>query len=145
MGGRILALDVGERRIGVAISDPLGLTAQRLPVLARRTPAADFDALESLVTERQVERIVVGLPLTLSGDRGSQAKRVEAFAQALRRRVTVPVQLVDERLTTSQGQRTLLSMDVSRRKRKQQIDAVAAQLILQQYLDTERQKTTQSS
>ena len=137
---RVLALDLGTRRIGLAISDSLGITAQRLPVLERTTLAADVAAVAELVRQHGVTRIVVGLPLTLRGARGPQAQRATAFRDAIRRHVTVPVELVDERLTTAQGQRTLLAMDVSRRKRKQQIDAVAAQLILQLFLDTERQK-----
>ena len=132
---RVLGLDVGERRIGVAMSDTLGLTAQRLTVLARRGTAADLDAVDALITAHGAERVIVGLPLTLRGARGPQAQRVAAFAEALRRRVGVPVEYVDERLTTVQGERALIAADTSRRKRKQVIDQVAAQLILQQYLD----------
>ena len=132
---RVLGLDVGERRIGVALSDPLGLTAQRLTVLTRHGSAEDLDAVRSLVAEHGVERVIVGLPLTMRGARGPQAQRIAAFADALRRQVSVPVEYIDERLTTVQGERALLATDTSRRKRKQVIDQVAAQLILQQYLD----------
>lgn len=135
---RVLGLDVGERRIGIALSDSLGITAQRLPVLERRSAADDLTALKALVTAHDVRLIVMGLPLTMQGDRGPSAKRVEAFAQRLQRVAHVPVQLLDERLTTKQGERILLAMDVSRRKRKQRIDTIAAQLILQQYLDAQR-------
>ncbi len=135
---RVLGLDVGERRIGVALSDSLGLTAQRLTVITRQGTKVALEAICKLVTQHQAEAVVVGLPLTLRGERGPQAQRVLAFAEALRRRVRVPVQLIDERLTTVQGERALLEVDTSRRKRKQVIDQVAAQLILQQYLDAQR-------
>ena len=133
---RVLGLDVGERRIGVALSDPLGLTAQRLTVLERSGDRAAVDAVCALIAQHQVASVVVGLPLTMRGTHGPQAQRVTSFAQALRRQTTVPVQMVDERLTTVQGERALLATDTSRRRRKQIIDQVAAQLILQQYLDT---------
>ena len=135
---RVLSLDVGQRRIGVALSDALGLTAQPLTVLERRGTTADLDALAALVAQHQVETIVVGLPLTMRGERGPQAQRAASFADTLRRKVSVPVELADERLTTVQGERALLETDTSRRKRKQVIDQIAAQLILQQYLDVSR-------
>jgi putative Holliday junction resolvase len=131
---------VGERRIGVALSDPLGFSAQRLTVLHRSGNRADVDAVCALIAKHQVASVVVGLPLTLRGTHGSQAQRVTSFAQALRRQSAVPVQLVDERLTTVQGERTLLATDTPRRRRKQVIDQVAAQLILQHYLETQRGK-----
>ena len=133
---RILGLDVGEKRIGVALSDPLGFTAQRLTVLERSGGREDLDAVCAVMAEHQVTAVVVGLPLTLKGARGPQAQRAASFAQALQRQSAVPVHLVDERLTTVQGERALLAADTSRRRRKQLIDQVAAQLILQQYLDS---------
>ena len=136
--GRILALDVGERRIGVAISDPLGLTAQRLTNIERQDLSRDLTAIAILATEHQVEALVVGLPLTMQGRIGPQAERVMLVVEALRERVPCPVHVVDERLTTAQGQRALLEADVSRRRRKHLIDQVAAQLILQTYLDGHR-------
>ena len=135
---RVLGLDVGDRRIGVALSDALGLTAQRLTVLEREGTAKDAAAVCALVEQHGAEAVVVGLPLTLRGDEGPQAKKVLAFAQTLRRRLSVPVQLIDERMTTVQGERALLETGASRRARKQVIDQVAAQLILQQFLDTQR-------
>ena len=140
---RILGLDVGERRIGVALSDPLGLSAQRLTVLERSGARADVDAVCALIDKHQVASVVVGLPLTMRGTHGPQAQRATSFAQALRRQSAVPVQLVDERLTTVEGERALLATDASRRKRKQVIDQVAAQLILQHYLETQRAKGEQ--
>lgn len=135
---RILGLDLGERRIGAALSDPLGLTAQRLQTLERTTLAQDLDAIAALVTQHAVDRIVVGLPLTMRGETGPQARLVLSVVEALRSRVGCPVETLDERLTTAQGERALLATDASRRRRKQLIDQVAAQLILQAYLDATR-------
>jgi putative Holliday junction resolvase len=132
---RILGLDVGERRIGVALSDPLGLTAQRLTVLQRRDPVTDFKTIAALAADHHAEAIIVGLPLTMQGVVGTQATRIMAFVEQLRAHVRCPVHVVDERLTTVEGERALLATDASRRKRKQLIDQVAAQLILQAYLD----------
>ena len=102
---RILGLDVGERRIGVAVSDALGLTAQRLSVLERRAPAADLDAIAELVAAQQASAVVVGLPLTLKGEHSAQTTRVAAFIEELRGHLSCPVHPVDERLTTVQAQR----------------------------------------
>ena len=135
---RFLALDVGDRRIGVAMSDPLGVTAQRLTLLERQTPEDDARAVETLVAEHEAQGVVVGLPLNMDGTIGDQAKKVMAFADTLKARLRCPVHLWDERLTTMQGERALLEMDTSRRKRKQVIDQIAAQLILQHYLDASR-------
>ena len=135
---RALGLDVGDRRIGVALSDSLGLTAQRLTVLERRGPSEDVEAVRTLVDAHGVEVVVVGLPLTMRGERRIQADKVGTFADQLRRRIAGPVQLVDERLTTVQGERALREMGTTRRRRKQVIDQVAAQLILQQFLDAQR-------
>lgn len=135
---RVLGLDVGDRRIGIALSDSLGFTAQPLAVLNRRAATADAEAVCALVERHQAEQVVIGLPLTMAGARGPQAKKVEAFADTLRRRLSVPIRLVDERLTTVQGERALKEAGATRRRRKQLIDQVAAQLILQQFLDTQR-------
>ena len=133
-----MGLDVGDKRIGVALSDSLGITAQRLALLKRRNAAGDVDAVTALAAQHAVSVIVIGLPLTLRGETGPQAKKVEAFAEALRRRTDVPVEFVDERLTTAQGERALLETGASRKQRKAAIDQVAAQLILQQFLDRRR-------
>ena len=132
---RILGLDVGDRRIGIALSDALGITAQGLTVLERQSAARDLAAIQGLVAEHHVESVVVGLPLTLRGDQGPQAQKVVSFAEALRQRLSVPVQLLDERFTTVQGERALIETGTSRRHRKAVIDRVAAQLLLQQFLD----------
>lgn len=134
----MLGLDLGERRIGVAMSDTLGLTAQGLTVLARRGAAVDLEAVSELATQHRVERIIVGLPLAMDGTRGTPARRAETFARVLERRTGLPVELVDERFTTAQGNRILLEAGVSRAKRKQLADQLAAQLILQHYLEIHR-------
>ena len=135
---RILGLDVGDRRIGVAISDALGLTAQPLMVLERRSAAQDRQALQRVVTTHHVDAMVVGLPLTLRGEHGPQAQKVTAFVTSLRGILTIPIHVMDERLTTVQGERTLRTLNAPARARKQVIDQVAAQLILQQFLDRQR-------
>jgi putative Holliday junction resolvase len=137
---RVLGLDVGDRRIGVALSDALGITAQRLTVLERRGLATDVEAVRALVERHGISTIVVGLPLTMRGTPGVQAGKVTAFSEALRRRVSVPIEMVDERLTTVQGERALRETRASRRTRKEAIDQVAAQLILQQFLEIRRHR-----
>ena len=135
---RVLGLDVGDVRIGVALSDPLGITAQRLTVLERTGLAKDIAAVRALVDQHGATRVVIGMPLTMQGERGIQAHKVESFATALERVGSVPVTFVDERLTTVQGERALREMNTRGKKRKQVIDQIAAQLILQQFLDTTR-------
>jgi putative holliday junction resolvase len=135
---RLLGLDVGDVRIGVALSDPLGLTAQRLTVLVRQGLAKDLAAVRALVEQHGVSRVIIGMPLTMQGERGPQAHKVEAFATALERAGGAPITFVDERLTTVQGERMLRETGTRGKKRKQVIDQIAAQLILQQYLDTTR-------
>jgi putative Holliday junction resolvase len=131
---RILALDVGERRIGVAVSDPLGWTAQAHSVIQRRRPEADLQAVAKLVQEVGAERVVVGFPRRLDGSEGPEARRVEEFAGELANVINVPIDLYDERLTTVEAEGALLEGDVSRRRRRQVIDKVAAALILDGYL-----------
>ena len=132
---RLLGLDIGERRIGVALSDPLGITAQRLTVIERQGLAHDLSAIAELVTTHQVEAVIVGLPLTMRGETGEQAKLVQALAEQLASRIPCPIRFIDERLTTVQSERALLETDTSRKRRKGLIDQLAAQLILQSYLD----------
>jgi putative Holliday junction resolvase len=134
--GRVMGLDVGDRRIGISLSDALGLTAQRLTVLERRTLAEDVSALTALVQERGATIVVIGLPVTMRGEIGEQAKRVMLVVDALRATLPCPVELIDERLTTVQSERALLETDTPRKRRKELIDQLAAQLILQSYLDT---------
>lgn len=135
--GRILAIDYGLRRVGLALSDPLRLTAQPLATITRDS---DDDAplvaqIAGLCREHEVVRIVVGLPLNMDGSEGPMAARVRDFAAALREAVDVDVVLWDERLSTAAAERALLEGDVGRRRRKGMIDRVAAVLILQNYLN----------
>jgi putative Holliday junction resolvase len=132
---RILGLDVGEKKIGVAVSDPLGLTAQGLETILRRSLAQDVRQVVELVAHWQVGLIVVGLPISLNNTAGPQAEKVKSFAAALAAKTPVPLSFVDERFSTRVATQTLLLADTSRQKRKQVVDKLAAQLILQAYLD----------
>ncbi len=132
---RILGLDLGEKRIGVALSDALGLTAQGLTVIQRQGRKRSLDLVVELAREHEVQEIVIGLPRHLDGRLGQGAEEALAWADELRERLHIPVHPVDERLTTMQAERVLLQADVSRRKRRQVIDKMAAGLILQAFLD----------
>jgi putative Holliday junction resolvase len=133
---RVMGLDYGEKRIGVALSDPLGLTAQPLATIARTASLeADLGAIAALAREHAVTRFVLGLPLALDGTRGGLARVVEGFARRLERVSGLPVEAWDERLTSVQAERALLEADLSRRRRRQVIDRAAAVLILQSWLD----------
>lgn len=134
---RILGLDVGERRIGLAVSDELGLTAHGLPTLERTALKADLARLEEIVAEYAAEKVVVGLPRNMDGSLGQQGSRVLDFIERLQRRIPkIPVIPWDERLTTKAAERVLLEADMSRSKRKKKVDQVAAVLILQGYLNS---------
>ncbi len=137
---RILALDLGERRIGLAVSDPLGLTAQGLKTLERSNRRNDLKAIREAAEQYQVGLILVGQPLHMSGHAGTQAERAQAFAEDLRRRLGLEVRLWDERLTTVEAQRVLRSSGIGREKRRQAVDRLAAVLLLQSYLDWMREE-----
>ncbi|SDI85970.1 Holliday junction resolvase RuvX [Natribacillus halophilus] len=132
---KILGLDVGDKRIGVAISDALGLTAQGLETVMVKGQEATVAMILQIVHDQDVEKIVVGLPKNMNGTLGPRAEITQTFAAALEEGTDVPVQFWDERLTTKAAERTLISGDVSRKKRKQVVDKLAAVLILQGYLD----------
>ncbi len=133
---RILALDIGARRVGVAVSDPLGWTAQGLPTLARENDSQVIEAVQEIVRELDVERVVIGLPRNMNGTVGPQAKKALAFADALRAALQLPVDTWDERLTTVAAERSLAEGGLDGRKRRRSVDRVAAQLILQGFLDS---------
>jgi len=135
---RIGGLDVGDRRIGVAISDELGWTAQGLEVVQRTRLEADLAALRACFASYEPSTIVVGLPKNMNGTLGPQARKVLAFAADLERALGVPIVLWDERLSTVGAERVLLEADLSRAKRKRVIDKAAAVFILQGYLDSLR-------
>jgi putative Holliday junction resolvase len=131
---RIAALDVGEARIGVAVSDELGITAQGIGVVRRVGGRRDLEALAGLLTPYAPERLVVGLPLNMDGTEGRQVVKVRTFAEAVAAHLGLPLEYWDERLTTVAAERALLEADVSRRRRRDLVDKVAASLILQGYL-----------
>jgi putative Holliday junction resolvase len=138
-GTRVLGLDLGTVRVGLAISDPLGLSAQPAGVLRRRGARLDLAAVADLVASRHVTRVVVGHPLRLSGEAGPAAAAAERFAAALRTALPdVDVVLWDERLTTAEARRILIAADVRRRRRREVIDSMAAVLLLQSWLDSHR-------
>jgi putative holliday junction resolvase len=138
--GRILGLDVGLRRIGIAVSDPLGITAQGLETLQRRNKRYDLAALEQLIRQYEVKEIVVGLPLRLSGAESSQSGKIQVFAEDLRRRLALPVHLWDERLTSAEANRLLRQTELSIEKRAKAVDRMAAVLILQGFMEARQSR-----
>ena len=130
-----MGLDFGEKTIGVALSDLMGWTAQGLKVI-RRKEVDEFKELDAIIKEYEVSTIVLGLPKNMNNTLGPRAEKTQEFAEILKERYPeINLVLEDERLTTAQVQRQLISADVSRKKRKQVVDKMAASLILQTYLD----------
>lgn len=142
--GRVLGLDVGSRRIGIAVSDPLGITAQGLKTLQRRNKRHDLAALERVIREYQVREIVVGLPLRMSGEEGIQSGKMQDFAEGLRNRFRLPVHMWDERLTSAEANRLLRETDLSIEKRAKAVDRMAAVLILQGWMEGNRRPASGS-
>lgn len=137
--GKILALDVGERRVGLAISDPTGLLASPFGVVERGPD--DISDIARIAEDNEVVEIVVGLPITMSGESGAQAGRVRAFIRDLRRATDIPITTLDERLSTVQAERMLRDSGRSARSRSRErgrVDAAAAAVILQARLDSQR-------
>ncbi|MDD5475688.1 MAG: Holliday junction resolvase RuvX [Syntrophales bacterium] len=133
---RILGLDYGTRRIGVAVSDELGITAQALCTLERKTLASDMERIARIAEERAVSSIVIGYPVRTDGTEGVECERVKRFATRLAERCSCSVVTWDEAFSTKEAETLLIEADVSRKKRKKIIDSVAASLILQGYLDS---------
>jgi putative holliday junction resolvase len=133
--GRILAIDFGLVRMGLAVSDALGLTAQGLATLTRTNKDADFRYLESIASEYAVARVIVGHPISHAGEETEMSRRVVRFAEELRSRLPLPVDLWDERLTSLEADRSLRESNARGKKRRQARDRVAAQILLQSYLD----------
>jgi putative Holliday junction resolvase len=133
--GRSLGLDVGDKRIGVAVSDPMGWTAQPLTVIERVGVAKDVAALRAVTKDLEVDRVVAGLPIGMDGTEGTQAARVRRFCEALAAATGLEVVYQDERLTTVQSERLLESAGVRRERRRDVVDKMAAALILQSWLD----------
>lgn len=132
---RILALDPGTKRVGVALSDELGWTAQPLETFERKTLAADLAHIKELVRRHAVREIVIGMPVRMDGRVGPAAQAVQQFLDAVQAAVGIPVTAWDERLTTKAAEQMLIEADVSRKKRKGAVDRVAAALLLKSYLD----------
>lgn len=133
-GGRILAIDPGERRIGIALSDPAGIIASPYDVIDTKQRGF-VEAIRAICAEHDVVKVVVGRPTSLSGHDGAASERAERIAQRVRDATGLPVELVDERFTTKEAERVLLEGNVRRRDRRAVIDKVAASFILQTYLD----------
>lgn len=133
-----MGLDLGDKTIGISMSDELGWTAQGLEVIRRKqeSPEADLERLDQLIKEYQVEKVIVGLPKNMNGTIGPRGELCKEFGRSLQERTGIPIQMWDERLSTVAAERILISADVSRKKRKQVIDKMAAVIILQGFLDS---------
>jgi len=134
--GRILAIDHGTRRMGLAVSDPLGITAQGIDTLQRKTKRADLAYLGKIIRQYDVREIVLGNPLRMSGEEGTQSRKVAEFAEELRVKFSLPVHLWDERLTSAEANRLLRETELSIQKRAQAVDRMAAVLILQSFMQS---------
>jgi putative Holliday junction resolvase len=130
---------VGSRRIGVAVTDPLGITAQGLDTLQRQNKRYDFEYLRRVIRDYEIKEIVVGLPLRMSGAEGTQSEKMRAFAEDLRKKFRLPVHLWDERLTSAEANRFLRETDLSIEKRGKAVDRMAAVLILQGWMEQQSQ------
>jgi len=135
---KILGLDIGSKRIGVAVSDELGITAQGLLTIERKSDEEVNHKLRDIISRDVIKEIVVGLPLNMNGSRGPQAEGAAAFAENLEKSFGIPVKLWDERMSTMEGERILIAAGASRAKRKKKIDKLAAQVILQSYLNAQK-------
>ncbi len=133
--GRTLALDIGEKRIGVAVGDETGTLARPLTTITRASKRQDFERIAKLVTEQNAERVIAGYPRSLSGDEGPQAQRVRRYVEALAATLPVPVELWDERFSTVEATDRLHEAKRRRFRDRGQLDAAAAAIILQDYLD----------
>lgn len=135
LSARILGLDVGSKTIGLAVSDPLGITAQGLETIRRKNKRADLERLQKVIQKYEIRELVVGYPLRMSGAEGIQAEKMQRFADELRQRFQLPVHLWDERLTSAQANRLLRETDMSIKRRGEVVDRMAAVLILQSWMD----------
>lgn len=132
---RVLGLDIGNKTIGVAVSDPLGILAQGVTTIIRSSKVEDVKALKNIIDEYHVENLIVGLPKNMNNSMGFQAKRTMNYAEYLKESLDIEIEYVDERLTTASATRSLMEGGVRRENRKKHVDKVAAVLILQTYLD----------
>lgn len=132
---RIMALDIGDKRIGVAVSDETNTISIGVDVIARETVEQDIEEIKDYTKEYKIGKIVVGLPLTMKGTKSIQTEKVNVLIDRLKQNINIPIIPFDERLSTAESERLLIAADVSRKKRKTVIDKVAAQIILQTYLE----------
>lgn len=132
---RILGIDVGDKRIGVAVTDPLQITAQGVMTLKRKTRDDDLEAFRDLIAKYEIKKVVAGLPLNMDGSESAQTRKTVNFCQFIKKRLDVEIIYVDERLTSSWSEKVLIEGNVSRENRKDYIDMLAAQIILQSYMD----------
>ena len=132
---RLLGLDIGNKTIGVSVSDPLGITAQGVTTIKRASKVEDVEALKALIDKYDVEKLIVGLPKNMNNTLGFQAKRTMNYADYLKEALKMEIVYVDERLTTSGAEAVLIEGGVRRENRKKHVDKLAATLILQMYLD----------
>ena len=132
---RVLAIDHGSKRMGIALSDELKVIAQPLEYVAAEPPARCLARLKELVQEKEVGLVLVGMPRNMDGSYGPAAQKVEAFAGVLKAAITVPIKMWDERLTSTMANRVLIQANVRRDKRKEKVDKMAAAILLQSYLD----------
>ncbi|MFA5576438.1 MAG: Holliday junction resolvase RuvX [Tissierellaceae bacterium] len=132
---RIMGLDIGDKTIGVAVSDLLQITAQGITTIKRESKAKDFEALDAIIKEYNIKKIVVGLPINMNGTLGPQGEKTKVFGERIGKRYKLEIIYEDERLTTVAAERALIEGDMRREKRKSVIDKLAAVFILQTYLD----------
>jgi len=132
---RILGLDVGDKRIGVAVTDPLQITAQGVATVKRKTRDDDLEAFRQLIEKYEIKKVVAGLPLNMDGSESAQTRKTVNFCQFIKKRLNIEIIYIDERLTSSWSEKILIEGNVSRENRKEYIDMLAAQMILQSYMD----------
>lgn len=138
LDGRIMGLDIGDKTIGVAVSDLMGLTAQGVTTIKRVGKKKDIEAIKQIIAEKQVNKIVSGLPKNMNGTVGLQGEKVQKFCELLKEETNLPIEFWDERLSTVAAERSLIEGNVRRENRKKVIDMLAAVIILQGYLDSKR-------
>jgi len=137
---RVLGIDVGEKRYGISISDALKITAQNLKTIEYRDKKSLFVELKNIINSENVGEVVIGLPLNMNGTHGDAAKKAIGFADELKAQIDIPIVMWDERLSTKQAERMMISFNTSRGKRKKKIDGIASQIFLQSYLNTKGNK-----
>ena len=138
LDGRIMGLDIGDKTIGVAVSDLMGLTAQGVTTIKRVGKKKDIEAIKQIIAEKQVNKIVSGLPKNMNGTVGPQGEKVQKFCELLKEETNLPIEFWDERLSTVAAERSLIEGNVRRENRKKVIDMLAAVIILKGYLDLKR-------